>query len=494
MFVYETLTHPGVPEPKIPSGIKVKSDRTLTTVTVVKGSAFNSFTNLAAAREYLRTLVPPRNQPTPPNLSEPVQARTDWRQPRSKQKCFPAEWAQFNEYHAGTTYFKSRATIGYKERKVHVYRHLGEIWVETRRIVEFEPPFHTHNYSVRKSMVVYKYSYADDSVSYEPFTITVGGDFPQPQVNADVRKQAITSAYAQIWGGTWDPAVTLGEMPETLRMKNSVLAKYDSLVAYSKLIKQAPSFLFNRRAFTKKGMKAKYARRLSADLVSQYTDAWLTWRVVIRPMMYDFENFMKSLRQNQIVGKTAYSYRGSAKDTQHASHSTTYLGIPVEYRTSIEHSAKAVVRVKGFGASPNRFALSPLKSAWELVTMSWLVDRYVNIGDTLGAIQGKAFVGQARHCSTLRVTRTYSLHINSGVTENVVTGSIPKPGSSRYTVQVVINDTEPHVERVKQLSRYPDYDSPGFSLKRPQPNPDHSLDLFAIVWANLKKGPLIGRR
>ena len=116
--------------------------------------------------------------------------------------------------------------------------------------------------------------------------------------------------------------------------------------------------------------------------------------------------------------------------------------------------------MKGFGASPNRFTLNPLASAWELVRLSWLVDRYVNVGDTLASIQGQRFVGEARHCSTLRVTTTEYIRVKQGLLKRTMSGVAPQPGSSTVTEEVVIKDTEPYTKRTKALSRYPDAFAP----------------------------------
>ena len=194
------------------------------------------------------------------------------------------------------------------------------------------------------------------------------------------------------------------------------------------------------------------------------------------------------------MGKTAYTYRGSAKDTQRASNTFDYLGVPVTFEKVVEHSCKAVVRVKGFGASPNRFTLNPLASAWELVRLSWLVDRYVNVGDTLASIQGQRFVGEARHCSTLRITTTEHIRVKQGLLKRTMSGVAPQPGSSTVTEEVVIKDTEPYTKRTKALSRYPDAFAPGLTLKRPSTNPDHALDYFSLVWGKLRNGPLLGRQ
>ena len=86
----------------------------------------------------------------------------------------------------------------------------------------------------------------------------------------------------------------------------------------------------------------------------------MQWRFNLLPMLQDFEDMKAAFSAKQIIGKTAYTYRGSAKDTQRASNTFDYLGVPMTFEKVVEHSCKAVVRVKGFGASPNRFTLNPL--------------------------------------------------------------------------------------------------------------------------------------
>lgn len=494
MFLYETRRLDGVPEPKVPNGAIVAKSQFITTFTARRGNATKSFSNLAEAEAFLAA-----DAPIPPlrpvvDVSPADEAGDRWRQPKAKHRSFPCEWAQFNEYYAGEVYVKDRKLIGAKIRTKKTYVHHGTILSETRRIVDFEWPYHHHNFNVRKH--AYERFYSVEKVEYtkEPFVLTVGGDFPNPPLNADVRKLAITAAYGAIWDGDWDPATFLGELPETLALKADVVAKYDSLVSYSKLIRDAPDFLFGRRAFTRKGMKPRYARRLTSETVSQYTDAWMQWRFNLLPMLQDFEDMKAAFSAKQIVGKTAYTYRGSAKDTQRASNKFDYLGVPITYEKVVEHSCKAVVRVKGFGASPNRFTMNPLASAWELVRLSWLVDRFINVGDTLASLQGKRFVGEARHCSTLRVTTTEIVRIQQGLSKRTTSGVTPEPGSYTVTEEVVVKDTEPYTKRVKALSRRPDASAPGFVLKRPSTNPDHPLDYFSLVWGKLKNGPLLSRR
>ena len=494
MFIYQTRVFEGTPEPKAPAGAVVSKAYFITTHTASRGNTAKSFSNLAEAEAFLAANAPiPPSKPTV-DVSPAQEAGYRWRQPKAKHKKFPCEWAQFNDYHAGEVYVKDRKLVGAKILTKKQYEHHGVILTEMRRIVEFERPYHYHNYNVRVQALERYYSIERVSYSKVPFMLTVGGDFPNPPLNADVRTLAITAAYGSIWDGEWDPATFLGELPETLAMKSDVVAKYESLVAYSKLIRDAPDFLFGRRAFTRKGMKSRYARRLSAETVSQYTDAWMQWRFNLLPMLQDFEDMKAAFSAKQIVGKTAYTYRGSAKDTQRAYRNIDYLGVPMTFEKVVEHSCKAVVRVKGFGASPNRFTLNPLASAWELVRLSWLVDRFVNVGDTLASLQGKRFVGEARHCSTLRVTATEIIRVQQGESKRTTSGDTPKPGSYTVTEEVVINDTEPYTKRTKALSRQPDAGAPGLALKRPSNNPDHPLDYFSLVWGKLRNGPLLSRR
>lgn len=494
MFIYQTRVLEGTPEPAAPSGAKVLKAYFLTTHAATRGNTTKSFSNLAEAEAFLAATAP-----TPPpkpvvNVSQAQEASDRWRQPKASHSKFPCEWAQYNEYHAGEVYVKSRKLIGAKILTKKQYKHHGTILSEIRRIVEFERPYHSYNYNLRTSAVERLYSIAEVSYAEFPFVMTVGGDFPNPPQNADTCTLAITAAYGSVWDGEWDPATFLGELPETLALKSQVVAKYDSLVSYSKLIRGAPDFLFGRRAFTRKGMKSRYARRLTAETVSQYTDAWMQWRFNLLPMLQDFEDMKAAFSAKQIVGKTAYTYRGSAKDTQRAQREIDYLGLSMTYEKVVEHSCKAVVRVKGFGASPNRFTLNPLASAWELVRLSWLVDRFINVGDTLASLQGKRFVGEARHCSTLRVTTTEVIRVKQGESKRTTSGETPKPGSYTVTEEVIVKDTEPYTKRTKAISRLPDAYAPGFVLKRPSTNPDHTLDYFSLVWGKLRNGPLLSRR
>lgn len=222
--------------------------------------------------------------------------------------------------------------------------------------------------------------------------------------------------------GNWE--FTEGELGDIV---NQYVTTADSLVqaAAAKVYSQGFDSLTFLAELNKTLSMFKSAKRSLLSLLSGGTkshslaDLWLQYRYGWRILYYEMQDVSKALamvqksrsRYSQTVGKTF------SQDT-----SDTVLGEnSVLYRSSTITSLYEI-NVKGHvtaDISPPSFAFNPLTTAWELITYSFIIDWFYNVGNSLEALSFSALATD--------YSAHYTIHVKANrETESTVTGW--KPG------------------------------------------------------------------
>lgn len=122
--------------------------------------------------------------------------------------------------------------------------------------------------------------------------------------------------------------------------------------------------------------------------VDDLVNAWLEYRYGWRPLLADIKNFDEALREFD-VKRRRYSERAglTVEDsyTNFTGTKTSPAAWDLYYESKVEFSAS----VRGFvtaDISPPRFRFNPVTTAWELVTLSFVIDWFWSVGSALEAL------------------------------------------------------------------------------------------------------------
>lgn len=215
---------------------------------------------------------------------------------------------------------------------------------------------------------------------------------PMSQMEADVNNALLEKCR----GTKIDLGVALGETRETAdmignysdRIGRSALDVTSSTLASSRSDKD---FYLTRAFRTLTGGKIDKIREV-ADLASS---AWLGWSYGVRPLLSDIEKAIATVKG---ADKQPYyeltTVRSRQSDTLNASYAATVQGdYGWKQWTESHNSTRTVSGAMTFYCdnpilrSADQLGLTnPLNVAWELVTLSFVVDWFIPVGDYLANI------------------------------------------------------------------------------------------------------------
>lgn len=191
--------------------------------------------------------------------------------------------------------------------------------------------------------------------------------------------RAVVSVYAKMKSPKFDGLTNLGELKETVKGMLNPLSGMKGIL--KKVTKS------NRKSYRKKSSENTYLEHVNGQ--------WLEYRNSLMPLVLTVQDGLEA---------ATWQLKGSGYMTQvtHAGERTTYPAvfnalerrhwyIPVQFNLSTEHD----VRVGAALASRlkidenNFWGLSLMdvpSTAWELVTLSFVVDWFFNVGDWIRAV------------------------------------------------------------------------------------------------------------
>lgn len=227
--------------------------------------------------------------------------------------------------------------------------------------------------------VFYEYELTEASQDVHPFDMgwaRYGYAIPLFIPNQGI----ITSALASAESGSFDVLTEIAELPETVDFLSDLLKRgTKKLEEHRKTVEKYQKML--------KTATGKFAEKVAKKLAS----AWLAFRYAIMPIVYSIEDIKKTLKSYKRIF-------ASFRESKTGKLEVDFLGFKqvsfamlknmcwIKRSYSPEDLVDQLLGVLKF---------NPLSTAWELVTLSFVVDWFLNVGDVITAFSGnKAYVGQ----------------------------------------------------------------------------------------------------
>lgn len=237
---------------------------------------------------------------------------------------------------------------------------------------------------------------------------------------SNAKAATLTKAHARIAAADFDTLITLAEARETLQMLRSPLKS--SLEMIDRIISRSKRLVGQPKGKTYRRSRAGPNGRGSTNLVKEVNNglhdaksalesAWLEYRLGMKPLMYDIQRALEAwTKRNDAHDAFLRPIRKVARSSELVewlpgveAYSTTSnppgLTAPVQMSREVSLSTKVAsgVLYEVFDSSWNTatrrslgVTLSDLPSvAWELVPLSFVVDRFVLVGEWLKAISPK---------------------------------------------------------------------------------------------------------
>lgn len=186
-----------------------------------------------------------------------------------------------------------------------------------------------------------------------------------------VNSGSVTTALAAANRGQFDFLSNLAEMPETIK---SIFQAISSVLEMYKEAKRGEFRLYNK--LSRKLLNTKshaQERQLIADTAKAVASLWLAFRLAIDPsvgMVYDAAVILRDGHREYFryreLNRTKVSVAWSSEDCE----------ITILERVCIKRFYDVFVSALGF---------PPLGAAWELLPLSFVLDRFIDIGSWLSA-------------------------------------------------------------------------------------------------------------
>lgn len=229
----------------------------------------------------------------------------------------------------------------------------------------------------------------------------------------------VTSATADANNRYWDILTELAELPE--------LVKY-----ILNCLKEAADII----SIFKAKRKALLSRGAAKEIASQLADWWLEFRYAIMPLVYSIEDAFAYFSAAETIFQTTRARDDSKVSVPDLPGYVTEDTVDVIERCFIKRSFTS--------ASAGVFLTKNLLvTAWEKVTLSFVVDWFLNIGDLLTSLldppgiksEGSTFSSQVkpttvtyvRASDSSRVTVTFQGYKTSPITPSAHTGLVFSP-------------------------------------------------------------------
>jgi hypothetical protein len=269
------------------------------------------------------------------------------------------------------------------------------------------------------------------SDAMQPF-LTVFSTQEWADTKASLINQAVTRAHSNASSAEIGALVTAAEAEKTV-------------VSIAQILKRV--FRIIRAA--RKGDILYLKKQIS---YKELEDRYLELRYALRPLMYDASNAQSAFRESKAFKTFRKTYRGFAHES--GTSQDTYIGYSDPISTEISRicqwvcEARAGVLCDIETSNTSVFGLDQIpESIWELVPFSFIIDWFLNIGDTIAAWTPSAGV---REKTSWVVVESYAASQNSLVRQwysgsnpfnyrnDIVWGSLSKSQDDIYRERIVV--------------------------------------------------------
>jgi hypothetical protein len=211
------------------------------------------------------------------------------------------------------------------------------------------------------------------------------GDFAYYYANKDLQgdlSYALQAAASRIYSTGWDLLTFMGEFRDTVRLFNGIQKRYADKIAG--ILKNTDNVFANRAV-------KKNLDQLQEALASTYLEG----RYGFRTLAYDMQDFEKAMAR---INDQRVRFR---EGVSAGTHTNVQAGTWTENWTSYSLNTHAWTKESTYSAravvvadiEPPKLAFNPLVTGWELTTLSFVVDWFVDVGQYLESL---SFLALAR--------------------------------------------------------------------------------------------------
>jgi hypothetical protein len=282
--------------------------------------------------------------------------------------------------------------------------------------------------------------------------------------DGDAVRQAMTAVSAELASGIADVITTLAEAGKTWQMIAKAI----------RFLRMPVKDAMRNLGYTIQDIWRVDRKRKQVWL--EASRLWMEARYGWRPFIFDVMNIWDaavvskaSNRRKETGDVEGYPWSAS-RDVRVTGCSTYTTGLTVDWYAKIRGVASARVGQNadfraGINSTARVFGLvSPVTTAWELIPFSWVVDKFLNLGDCAQALQAYALCDERIGWLTLRNEATCHYYVTvpspgpvviSG-SEYTITGTSPAPGVEFGKETVVYYERTPITDFVPMIGQSDD--------------------------------------
>jgi len=185
----------------------------------------------------------------------------------------------------------------------------------------------------------------------------------------------ITATLAEANNKNWDILTELAEAPEAIRYVLGILQQVLRLCKdFRNEVKRLRKEYYRRGG----GRDGSHERAL-VDILTQ---KWLEFRYAISPLVYSTETAIEYLLTGEVEYQT--TRKGRLEETTFDHPDWVIPPVGVLHRCYIKR--RFSFDKENFSSNSSFLTMNPLSTAWELTTLSFVVDWAVNVGDYLTSL------------------------------------------------------------------------------------------------------------
>jgi hypothetical protein len=250
---------------------------------------------------------------------------------------------------------------------------------------------------------------------------------------------------------------------------------WDALTFLAELRKTATSFgtIQNRLVSMLRRARARANRRGIKLLLDDAASLWLESRYQWRTLLYDIEDFAKTLTEFDEKRKR-FSERSGWSTKTSDSYTYDYSDVNQWWTTTVETTYDISVRGSVVAdITPPKFGGNPVTTGWELLRFSFIVDWFINVGNWL---EGLSFLAMQTG-----YTASGGVHISASRTTSIGTSGLYNPGLNSLEAEFNSTcDVEYSVRVPTSVSLIPQ--------SKIRLNVPKVVDLWALIYRAIRRG------
>lgn len=258
------------------------------------------------------------------------------------------------------------------------------------------------------------------------------GSYYSDRINGNVYETAEnwSDPVVASWRVTEDDCSAYVDSQDMASMVQAASAKlysqgFDALTATAELSKLIAQFV---------GLRARLLALITKGNVLK---SWLEYRYAWRTLYYDLLDLSKALNEYDI-GRTRWKERVGYTFTETWEDVDVYSGGVDTYTTVTGHSV--VVSVRGSIVAdlvPPVYQFNAVTTAWELVTFSFMIDWFLNVGQFLNGLSFLTIAGNYAGAGGVKVTYDRVKRVTEHTPNPTVVSEGTLDARSDYTAELI---------------------------------------------------------